>query len=252
MVNEFIMKVSEFDALLGKLPKILDHYKVKYELEDGRIVINAVPADIHARAVHALSSVIEAWGNNNAIEDTNEPPLENTGDACITLGHPSAYFLVYPWSQRGKKSPDSSFTPRDTTSPPAKIKPNTFGLGPGFMYPTLVFEVAHRNESWRRLKDDARNKAFSRLTSIQVVIGVKIYAHHFRAFWAHRRANPNHGMSIQQTTEKLDVKLVTQETFRIPAQYIFFGVPANNVPQTPTPTLNLKLEKIRNAIARFM
>jgi hypothetical protein len=92
MMNGFIMNVSEFDAILGKLPKIYDHYKVKYELEDGRIVINAVPADIHARAVHALSSVIEAWGNNNAIEDTNEPPLENTGDACTTLGHPSAYF----------------------------------------------------------------------------------------------------------------------------------------------------------------
>jgi cobalamin biosynthesis protein CobD/CbiB len=120
------------------------------------------------------------------------------------------------------------------------------------MYPTLVFEVAHRNESWRRRKDDARNKVFSRLTSIQVVIGVKIYAHHFRAFWAHRRTNPNHGMSIQQTTEKLDVKLVTQDIFRIPSQYIFFGVPANMVPLIPTPSLDLKLEKIRNAIARFM
>jgi hypothetical protein len=61
MMNEFIMEVSEFDALLGKLSKIFDHYKIKYELEDGIIVINAVPADIHARAVHAWSSVIEAW-----------------------------------------------------------------------------------------------------------------------------------------------------------------------------------------------
>ena len=85
MMNAFIMNVSEFDAILGKLPKIFDHYKVKYELEDGKIVINVVPADIHARAFHALSSVIEAWGNNNAIEDTIEPPLENTGDVCITL-----------------------------------------------------------------------------------------------------------------------------------------------------------------------
>lgn len=32
MVHEFIMKDSEFDALLDKLPKIFDQYKVKYEL----------------------------------------------------------------------------------------------------------------------------------------------------------------------------------------------------------------------------
>jgi hypothetical protein len=247
-----MMEISEFDALIRKLPKKFDHYKVKYELEDGGIVINAVPADIHARAVHAWSTMIEIWGSNYTIEILHESPLEYTGDAGIILGHSSTYFLDYPWSQRGKKSPDSSFTPRDITSPPARIKPNTFGLGPGFMYPTIVYEVAHRNESWRRLKDDARNKAFSRLTSIQVFVGVKIYAHHFRAFWAHRRTNPNYGMYIQQTTTRLDVKLETQEIFRIPAQYIFFGVPANNIPPTPTPTLDLHLEKVRNAIARFM
>jgi hypothetical protein len=128
------------------------------------------------------------------------------------------------------------------TSPPAKIQPNSFGLNPGFMYPTLVLEVAHKNKYWHHLKDDAQNKVFSRLTSIQVVIAVKIFVHHFCAFWAHHCANPNYWMNIQQTTEKLDVELVTQEIFRIPAQYVFFGVPINNIPLTPTLTLNLKLE----------
>lgn len=87
------------------------------------------------------------------------------------------------------------------------------------------------------------------IRSIQVVIGVKIYTRDFRVFWAHRRANPNHGIELQQTTEKLNVQVVTQEIFR---HYIFFDVTANNIPPTPTPTLDLKLERIGNAIARYM
>ena len=76
-MNKFMMKSSEFNALLAKLPKMFDHYKVKYELDGARIVINFVPEDIHARAAHAGNTVIEAWANNNAIEDMHESLSES-------------------------------------------------------------------------------------------------------------------------------------------------------------------------------
>jgi hypothetical protein len=59
-------------------------------------------------------------------------------------------------------------------------------------------------------------------------------------------------MVIQQTTEKLDIKLATEEKFQIPAQFVFFGLPSNNIPQTRTQTLDVELEKVRNLFGRFM
>jgi len=181
----------------------------------------------------------------------NEPPLVDTGDARINPFFSMSLFLVYVWSPRGaKKSPDASFTPRDATSPPLKIKPNTLTLGPGVLYPTVVYEVSHMNESLRRMKDDARTKAFSILTSIQVVICVKISKGHFQAFWGKRHPTRPGGMLIQQRTDKLDVHQPTQIMFTIPATLVFHGVAV--LPPTPTPNLQLKLERVRNAIARFM
>src|SRR5947209_5657495 len=77
-------------------------------------------------------------------------------------------------------------------------------------YPTMVVDIAVENESWRRLKDGARTKAFSRLTSIQVFVGVKVYKNTFRAIWGKRRA-VGHGMHIQQQTEKLDLHARSEE-----------------------------------------
>jgi len=64
----------------------------------------------------------------------------------------------------------------------------------------MVIEIAVKNDSWPRLKDDASTKAFSRLTSIEVFIGVKVYRNTFRAVWGKRRA-VGHGMHTQQQTE---------------------------------------------------
>jgi hypothetical protein len=44
--------------------------------------------------------------------------------------------------------------------------------------------------------NDARTKEFSRQTSIQVFVGVKVYKNTFRAIWGKRRAM-GHGMHIQ-------------------------------------------------------
>src|SRR5436305_7224755 len=153
----------------------------------------------------------------------------------------------YEWSPRGSKSPDYSYLPRDITIPPAN--PNPKSIRPGFVgrpYPTMVVDIAVENESWRRLKDGARAKAFSRLTSIQVFVGVKVYKNTFRAIWGKRRA-VGHGMHIQQQTEKLDLHAVSNVMFTIPKSLVFWGVPLP-LPPTPTPDLILLIETFRLAI----
>jgi hypothetical protein len=62
----------------------------------------------------------------------------------------------------------------------------------------MVIEIAVKKRFL--LKDDASTKVFSRLTSMEVFIGVKVYRNTFRAIWGKRRA-VGHGMHIQQQTE---------------------------------------------------
>lgn len=127
--------------------------------------------------------------------------------------------------------------------PPARLKPGT-----NVPYPTVVLEVAHKIESWRRLKDDARKKAFSRMTSIQVVIGIKIYERHIRCFWGSRGANGT-DMVFREQTSKLDVQQASAIVFTIPKDLVFWGVPCHLIPTTSGPALILPIETLRIAIS---
>lgn len=89
------------------------------------------------------------------------------------------------------------------------------------------------------------------MTSVQVLIGVKIYTHDIRVFWA-RRSPTGTGMNIQETTDKFDAQTPTNATLTIPKALIFWGVPAANMPPTPTQNLVLYLETLRLAIADLM
>jgi hypothetical protein len=112
-----------------------------------------------------------------------------------------------------------------------------------------VFEIAHRNETYARLKRDARRKAFSLRTSIQVVVGIKLYKRHFQVFWGGRAA-AGHGMKIVKQTQKLSVNQTTRRVFNIPANLIFWGVPV--LPPLPSQYLPLRLEILRREIAPYM
>jgi len=152
----------------------------------------------------------------------------------------------YRYNGRASKSPDNSFVPRDIQVPPAKLKPGT-----NIPYPTVVIDVGHKHEGWKKLKRDARTKAFTRMTSIQILVGIKIFTSHFRAFWARRSATGT-GMNIQETTPKLDARVPTNLTFTLPKNLVFWGVPQPNWPVTPTPNLTLHMETLRLAIADLM
>ena len=249
VLKEYRMDLPEYYQIRKRLPNRFDGFKVIIDLDDGSLGIRTVPGDIHGAGAHAWNPVIIAWANNNQPPPTQtHPTLRSQIDASIPP--PISSLLTstdYEWSPRGSKSPGYSYFPRDITIPPANPKPKS--IRPGFVgrpYPTMVVEIAVENESWRRLKDDARTKAFSRLTSIQVFVGVKVYKNTFRAIWGKRRA-VGHGMHIQQQTEKLDLHAVSNVMFTIAKSLVFWGLPLP-LPPTPTPDLILLIETFRLAI----
>jgi hypothetical protein len=152
--------------------------------------------------------------------------------------------IDYRYSALSTKSPDCSYIPRDITTPPALLQPQ-YNNTP---FPTWVFEVAHRHEGRTQLKNDARRKAFSAQTSIQVLVGIKIYSQHFKVFWA-KRSHTGVGMTIQRTSPKLRIDQPTGIIFRIPANLIFWGCP--QIPNLPSPSCPLPLDRLRLLLARF-
>lgn len=83
------------------------------------------------------------------------------------------------------------------------IKPlrETFSFSQGT---TIVFEVSHTHETWTQLINDARSKAFSPNTTIQVYVGLKVYTNHMRAVWG-KRGIRGHGMKVMRVTHKVRI-----------------------------------------------
>src|SRR5579859_3363303 len=154
--------------------------------------------------------------------------------------------IDYEYRTRNVKCPDASFIPRTIQIPPAKPQPGTVKPGyAGLAFPTIVYEVAHTNETWQRLMQDGQEKAFSRTTSVQVLVAVKLYKKHMRAFWGRRRQGGT-GMDIIRTTDKLRMDRPTRQYFMIPAALVFWGCP--NVPAHVSGHLRLGLEGLRQEL----
>jgi hypothetical protein len=115
----------------------------------------------------------------------------------------------------------------------------------------MVVEIANSHESWKKLKDFARRKAFSSQTSVHCMIGIKFYADHFQAFWGVRRAN-GWGIHIRESTGKLPKITPTNTVFTIPRVDIWWGVrPARDIPQTASPDFIFSLEQLTVAGTRI-
>ena len=144
------------------------------------------------------------------------------------------------------KQPDSSFIPANIQIPPAKPQPGTVRAGVvGVAFPTVVFEVAHCHESWALLLQDAREKAFSRQTSVQLVVGIKLFKHEFKVFWA-RRGRRGHGMKVMRMTEKIRYDRPTGKFLLLPSRLIFWGCP--QAPAHVGNNFRLSLEQYRRYV----
>ena len=162
----------------------------------------------------------------------------------VCSSHLSANFVDYSYANLKTKSPDCQFTPKSITIPPALPKPGT--IRPGYLgtpFPTVVFESFHHNETWPQLLQDARTKTFSVNTTIQVWIGLKIYAHRLRGIWGYR-SNAGHGMTIGGRLPTFSIYQPTGHHLRIPTHLIFWGsvIPPHLVPQ---PRFPIPLEDFR-------
>ena len=244
-ILDWSMSFSTYEILRPKLPKCSDSYKVIVDFEDGYLNVRVIPGDLHGAASTAFNYPIESWANNlQPVPPGIIPSLRNRSDACsISCLLLWLMQVDYKYDDQSSKSPDNSFVPRNIQAPPAKLKPGT-----NIPYPTLVIEVYHKHEGWKELKRDAKTKAFSQMTSIQIIIGIKLFTSHFRVFWAHRSPTGT-GMNIQGTTPKLDVQIPTNLTFTLPKSLVFWSVPQVSWPVTPTPNLILHMETLRMAIA---
>jgi len=148
------------------------------------------------------------------------------------------------WGARGKKSPDLSFRPIELRAPPGKFQVRRQA---DEHYPTIVVEIAYRNESWRRLVNDAGRKAFARETSIQIVLSIKIFKNDFCRFWARRHAQ-GYGMTIVQQTTKLPLNTPTNDIFSTPRGLFWWGIPAAKIPATASPNYDLSIDWVRRQL----
>jgi hypothetical protein len=148
------------------------------------------------------------------------------------------------------KQPDNSWLPRD-------IDPNTPGVlhqpGSQEIYPTFVLEIAYQHETFPQMMRDAAEKHFAPTTSVQVYLGIKVYktTRRYKAVLA-VRAPGGGATEVDSTDGFLNLDEPTVKTFRIPGDRIWFGVPANMIPQTTTADLILSLECVRARVSKFL
>jgi hypothetical protein len=254
IVADYEMDADVFDLLRPKLPFNIDMFKIIIDFDAGRLGIRTVPSLMHEAACGAWDADINGWANNyGPVPPKSLPPFLPTRSAGIYRVSEFTNLLDYFYAARSKKSPDGSFRPRDIRIPPAIPIPGTIRPGRvGTAYPTLVFEFAYRHEGWQRLKDEARERAFSAMTSIRVFVGIKIYTASYQAFWA-RRSPTGVGMNIVESTVKLPVEDPTDIVFTIPAVEVFWGCGPNyQLPPLPSPNLVLSLEHFRLRIVEEM
>jgi len=252
---EFRMDSMIFDYVARGIQQHYEEYRVIAEFDSGYLRIRTIPGSTHEILGEFVRDDIKNWANQSAPRGQDKP-LMGMGSAGMLTDRvilSAANDQDYTWGirrgSRGRKSPDLSFRPRDLTVPPARYQVRS--SKPSDHYPTIVVELAHRNESWNRLVNDARRKAFARQTSIQVAIGIKIFRRDFRCFWAKRHRN-GAGMTIVQRTPKLPLNAATNIVFTIPRDVFWWGIPAQGVPATATQDYDLSMDWLRQQINKCL
>lgn len=162
--------------------------------------------------------------------------------------------MVYDGSKNAKQ-PDQSYRPpllpKPTRANGVKLQPS------GNPFPTLVVEIAVRNEDWERLLEDACRKYFSEHTSVKCWIGVKVKTtpaggEQFWVGWGRRKLGGK-GLKLEQPTED-DSGEASFKNVHLPAGTSHPGqltIPSTlifeptAVPVGSPPELTLKYETVR-------
>jgi hypothetical protein len=115
---------------------------------------------------------------------------------------------------------DASFTPLLKRTDTPKMKSDENG------YPTMVFQVAYRHQSFDQLVCDAEEEYLSMKNSIQVFLGMKIYDDKkFRVLLVSRQHDAeNLGIpKVRQRSALLPTDEVTDLKIKIPGKSLLWG-----------------------------
>jgi hypothetical protein len=205
LLKGYIFGIEEFFLLEEKLGS----WGLKFNLLNGELLVRTVPGLLHETTAVYFTYRTHTMFHHSWKERRDKIHLNWGGGSTDALLSSSLTVIEYVHRSGPRvhtKQPDSSFIPTDIQIPPAKPEPGTIWAGDvGVAFPTVVFQVVHRHESWALLLRDAwRKKAFSRGTWVQLVVGVKLFKHEFKVFWA-KRARGGRGMKVMRITESMIV-----------------------------------------------
>jgi hypothetical protein len=123
----------------------------------------------------------------------------------ISYGHRSKFFV------------DASFAPNCYSSPPAMLMHPDYSV-----CPTFVVLVAYRHQSLKDFCDDVTEKVFSQSTSIQLVLGIKIYDDNIFSTILLRRKDHWESTVLQENTD-LSTDIGTDLCITLPADALLWS-----------------------------
>jgi hypothetical protein len=109
-----------------------------------------------------------------------------------------------------------SFTPKGLLTPPARPM---YHNAKGEPYPTFVVQFAYRHQSPLDLREEAKVKIFSKKTSVQLFLGIKVYDDQVFEYVLIRRDN-----RYWQRAVSIDMKVNTEKTLILPTECLLWGV----------------------------
>ena len=136
---------------------------------------------------------------------------------------------------------DASFTPLlDRTDIP-KMKSDEIG------YPTMVFQVAYRHQSYHQLLCDTREEYLSMKNSIQVFLGMKIYDDKKFCVVLGTRQHDAENLGIPKVRQRsclLDTDEVTDLKIKIPGKSLLWGCDKWKGKKVPDFELNVECLRV--------
>jgi len=269
IVQNYLFPIKTWIHMLEdeRLPKNCQYGRIIFELEANKLKIRELASPAHDAAANSLNVALALWSTNLGL---GHESLEQLGQGRKTQLYILIHLIEWYFQAGSETSADQAFRPLhiQVGNNLAKLVPGTNAI----IYPTFIIEVAKTYESHPQLLDDAEQKYFSPLTSIQVWLGIKLFSQSERLKVAVKFRSNSLGYGSDPDlfieSETLPIFQPTTLQIIIPKDTIYFAVPQNQIPKTritipgrnvlPVPALPLgaiddfvvPVEIIRQSVAR--
>jgi len=214
-----------------RLPKNCQYGRIIFELEANKLKIRELASPAHDAAANSLNVALALWSTDLGL---GRESLEQLGQGRKNLIIILIHLIEWYFQAGSEKSPDQAFRPLhiQVGNNLAKLVPGTNAI----IYPTFTIEVGKTHESYPQLLDDAEQKHFSPLTSIQVWLGIKLFSQSQRMKVVVKFRNNSLGYGADPAlfieSETLPIFQPTTLQIIIPKDRIYFAVPQYQIPKT--------------------